>query len=159
MAFIKKLNKTIKSTLLLLASEFDTNVNSQNKVKEIIHAILNANDFDEETAKDFLERIEMELETEKLAKEQERLEREQERLGREKEMQFELEKLKLMNAADSSSTISAISAQESGPRKVSLKDLVPTFPALLRVFQFLAPFLFFPKNLSQFPHENHLHLR
>ena len=50
-------------------------MNSQDRVREIIHAILNANDFDEE-----MERLERE-------KEQERLEREkeQERLEREKE--------------------------------------------------------------------------
>ena len=30
-----------------------------------------------------------------------------------------------MNATDSDSIISMISAQESGPRKVSLKDLIP----------------------------------
>ena len=94
MAFIKKLNKSIKSTLFLLASEFDTNVNSQNRMKEIIHAVLNATDFDEEAAKDFLERIKMELETEKLAKEQERseCEKEQKRLVQEKEIQFERNK-------------------------------------------------------------------
>ena len=72
--------------------------------------------------KDFLERIEMEVEMEKFLKDQERLEheKEQERLAREKEIQFELEKLKLMNATDSGNNISM-------PRKVSLKDLVSKF--------------------------------
>ena len=55
--------------LLLLATEFDSGeLSERNKVSEIIKAITNAKDYDEEACRDYLERIEWEekRESEKL---------------------------------------------------------------------------------------------
>ena len=133
MAYLKR---HVKSVLLLLAAEFDTNVSEANKVKEIIDAIISAGDYDEDTGKAFLDRILEELKSEKDRLEREELRLEKDRLEREKQIereelektrQFELEKLKLQSLGETSSNISARSVQEIMPRKINLKDLVPKF--------------------------------
>ena len=63
MAYLKR---QIKSVLLLLANEFDTQVDECIKVKQMIDAILAASYYDEETGKLFLDRILEEIETEKV---------------------------------------------------------------------------------------------
>ena len=55
------LKRQVKSALLLLATEFDTNFSEANKVKEIIDAIISAEDYEEDTGKAFLDRILEEL--------------------------------------------------------------------------------------------------
>ena len=50
MAYLKR---QIKSVLLLLVAEFNTNVSDANKVKEIINAMTGAEDYDEDGGKAF----------------------------------------------------------------------------------------------------------
>ena len=50
MAYLKR---QIKSVLLFLASEFDTQVNENMKVKQIIDAIVVASDYNEKTGNYF----------------------------------------------------------------------------------------------------------
>ena len=143
--------------LLLLANEFDTQVNESMKVKQIIDAILAASDYEEETGKLFLERILEEIETEKLNREKqielEKLERERqiemeklERQRQEKQIEreelekarnFELEKLRLENRGANTGR----SFPEGIPKKSNLKDLVPKFdPKAIDISLFLMIF-------------------
>ena len=140
---MRKLNKAL---LLELAEEFNTKVTQANTVREIRQAILDANDYNEDAAKDYAARILADAEQEKLKKiaEQERLDKiaEQERLDkiaeraeresereRERERErFELEKLKIMNTKEIASITSTVPAAEPvKEKKVSMKDLVPRF--------------------------------
>jgi len=123
------LKRQKKSILRLLAAEFGLEVSDSALVKDIIKDISEASDYDEETAKAFLDRI-LEEESARLElAERERLEKiaERERLEKLAERDFELERLRLTSAAERNSFASASGSSEEGSRRVNLKDLVPKF--------------------------------
>ena len=124
--------------LLLLETEFDSGeLSERNKVSEIIKAITNAKDFDEEACRDYLERIEGEGKSKREAdksklklekkRESEKLKLEHEAGMEQERLNFELEKIKIQFSFETMSLTSNSGVNEIAPKKVNFKDLVPRF--------------------------------
>lgn len=118
------LGRIKKSVLILLAEELEVNVSSSDKVRSLIRTITESSDYDEKLTKEILARI-LDEEKEKLARENEQRERE-ERLAHELR-EFELEKLRIQNSAETGSTTSTSIMTPIEKRRIRLKDFVPRF--------------------------------
>lgn len=118
-----------KAVLLLLAEELEVGVVSSDNKKTITQKIISAVDYDEEVTRSYLKSI------------REDLDRQEKKEELEKQRQFELEKLRLQNAADGISVNSNSSEQEYRGSRNVLKDLVPKFdPKLIDITLFFMIF-------------------
>lgn len=126
--FLKVLKRQRKPVLVLLAAEFDAQIEQEDRVKDIIDKITGASDFDTETGELFLERILEELkEREAEAERVEAQKRDREDRVRREQQEFELERLRLSNAAETNSLESTVTIPVENTHRVNLKDLVPRF--------------------------------